>query len=56
MNYAASHSHEEATIQEFRDSPEEAAAYLNAVLGDGDQEEVLLALRRITTALGGDLK
>ena len=53
MNYAASHSHEEATIQEFRDSPEEAAAYLNAVLGDGDQDEVLLALRRITTAFGG---
>ena len=44
MNYAASHPHEEATIQEFRDSPEEATAYLNAVLGDGDQEEVLLAL------------
>ena len=56
MNYAASRSHEEATIQEFRDSPEEATAYLNAVLGDGDQKEVLLALRRITTALGGDLK
>jgi hypothetical protein len=32
------------------------AAYLSAVLEDGDQEEVLLALRRITAALGGALK
>lgn len=46
-------SHEEATIQEFKDSPQEAAAYLSAVLEDGDQEEVLLALRRIATAFGG---
>ena len=56
MNYAAYQPHEEATIQEFRDSPEEAAAYLNAVLEDGDQEEVLLALRRITIAFGTDMK
>ena len=53
MKFAASRSHEEATIQEFKDSPHEAAAYLSAVLEDGDQEEVLLALRRITTAFGG---
>jgi probable addiction module antidote protein len=53
MKHAASVSHEEATIQEFKDSPQDAAAYLSAVLEDGDQEEVLLALRRITTAYGG---
>ena len=51
--HAASVSHEEATIQEFKDNPQEAAAYLSAVLEDGDQEEVLLALRRITRAFGG---
>ncbi len=53
MKHAASRSHEEATIQELKDNPQEAAAYLNAVLVDGDQEEVMLALRRITSAFGG---
>lgn len=53
MNHAASVTHEEATVREFKDNPQEAAAYLSAVLEDGDQEEVLLALRRITTAFGG---
>lgn len=53
MKHAASVSHEDATILEFKDSPQEAAAYLSAVLEDGDQEEVLLALRRITMAFGG---
>jgi probable addiction module antidote protein len=53
LNYAGSVSHEVATIQEFKDQPQEAAAYLNAVLEDGDQEEVLLALRRITAEFRG---
>ena len=30
-----------------------AAAYLDAVLDDGDQEEFLLALRRLSAAFGG---
>ncbi len=53
MKHAASVSHEDATIQEFKDNPQEAAAYLSAVLEDGDQKEVMLALRRIATAFGG---
>lgn len=44
--------HEEATIQSFRDDPIFAAEYLNAVLADGDQEELLVALRRIAKAHG----
>ncbi len=32
--------------------PDEAAAYLNAALGDGDQEVFLLALRHVTEARG----
>lgn len=52
MNNTASVSHEDATAQEFKDNPQEAAEYLSAVLHDGDQEEVLLALRRIATAFG----
>lgn len=56
MNHAACVSHEDATIQEFKNNHLEAAAYLSSVLEDGDQEEVLLALRRITSALGGGPK
>ncbi len=33
-----------------------AAAYLNAVLEDGDQEEIMLALRRVSEAHGGIAK
>ena len=46
-------THEEATIASFRDDPEFAAEYLNAVLEDGDQQELLLALRRMAEAFGG---
>lgn len=46
-------SHEEATIASFRDDPDFAADYLNAVLEDGDQQELLLALRRMAEAFGG---
>jgi len=45
-------SHEEATIESFKKDPEYAAEYLNAVLEDGSQEELMLALRRIATAHG----
>jgi len=46
-------NHGEATIASFRDDPEFAAEYLNAVLEDGDQQELLLALRRMAEAFGG---
>lgn len=45
-------SHEEATIESFKQDPDYAAEYLNAVLEDGDQEELMLALRRIASAFG----
>jgi probable addiction module antidote protein len=45
-------SHEDATIESFRRDPEFAAEYLNAVLEDGTQEELMLALRRIAEAFG----
>jgi probable addiction module antidote protein len=45
--------HEQATIDSLRDDPRLAAAYLDAVLEDGDQEEFLLALRRLSEACGG---
>ena len=43
-------SHDEATAQMFRKDPALAAEYLNAVLQDGDQAEVLVALRHIVNA------
>lgn len=53
VDVAASRDHELATIESLRANPEFAAAYLDAVLDDGDQEEFLLALRRLSEACGG---
>ncbi len=49
----ATRSHEAATVESFRNHPKLAAEYLNAVLQDGDQEELMLALRRLSEAHGG---
>jgi probable addiction module antidote protein len=46
-------SHHEATVESFRKDPDFAAAYVNAVLNDGDQEEFLDALRYLADAGGG---
>jgi probable addiction module antidote protein len=46
-------SDEKAVIESLKDDPEYAVVYLNAILEDGDQEEILLALRRMTAAFGG---
>lgn len=45
--------HDEATIESFRKDPAFAAEYLNTVLEEGDQEELLQALRYIAKAFGG---
>lgn len=45
--------HEEATIESFRRDPRFAAGYLNAILEEGDQEELLLALHYMARAFGG---
>ena len=50
---AVSRNHEDAMIESLRSDPEFAAAYLDSVLEDGDQEEFLLALRRLSEASGG---
>ena len=46
-------THEEATIQSFRNNPAFAAEYVNGVLEDGEEAALFLALRRITEAFGG---
>jgi probable addiction module antidote protein len=49
----ASQSHEEGTVASFRRQPKFAAAYLNAVFADGDQREIMTALRYVAQAFGG---
>lgn len=49
----ASQSHEDATVESFRKDPALAVRYLNSILEDGDQEELMLALRRMAKAFGG---
>lgn len=46
-------THHEATVESFRRDPKFAAAYLNAVLDDGDRAELMTALRYVTEAFGG---
>lgn len=48
-----SRSHEDAKLASFRDDPAYASDYLNAVLEDGDQEELLETLRYLAQAFGG---
>ena len=44
-------SHEEATIEMFRKDPAFAAEYLNAILVDGDETDLVLALRTLSKAI-----
>lgn len=45
--------HESATIESFQRDSHFAAEYLNAVLADGDQDELMVALRYMAEAFGG---
>jgi len=53
MELRPSRPDEEAVIEELRDAPEYAAECLNAVLEDGDQQELMAALRHIAQPRGG---
>lgn len=46
-------SNDEAMAETFREEPEYAVAFLNSILEDGDQAELLIALRQMTKAFGG---
>jgi probable addiction module antidote protein len=46
-------SHDDAMAELFRDDPGFATDYLNSVLEDGEQPDVLVALRQMTKAFGG---
>ncbi len=46
-------THDEATIESFRRDPKFAVAYINAILKDGDHQELMSGLRYATAAFGG---
>lgn len=46
-------SHDEALGESLRADPAFAAEYLNAIIDDGDQAELMVALRQVADALGG---
>ena len=45
--------HEDAMAEIYREDPAYAFELLNSILEDGDQSELLIALRQMTTAFGG---
>lgn len=48
--------HDEAMAEIFRENPAHAVDVINAILEDGDQGELLSALRQMTKAFGGAAK
>lgn len=46
-------SHDEAMAELFREDPQFAVEYLNDLLQDGEQADLLVALRQIADARGG---
>ncbi|MDR2189519.1 MAG: addiction module antidote protein [Azonexus sp.] len=46
-------SHDEAMAEIFRKDPYYAAELLNSILEDGEQGELLIALRQMAKAFGG---
>ena len=45
--------HDESMAEQFRDDPEFALQLINSILEDGDQAELLIALRQLAKAFGG---
>ena len=46
-------SRDDAMAETFREDPQYAVDLLNAILADGDQAELLIALRQLAKAFGG---
>lgn len=46
-------AHDEAMAERFQKDPVYAVAFLNSILEDGEQGELLLALRQMARAFGG---
>jgi probable addiction module antidote protein len=50
---AKDRTHDEAMAETFKKDPGYAIELLNSILEDGDQAELLIALRQMTKAFGG---
>lgn len=46
-------THDEAMAEMYREDPAYAVQLLNSILEDGDQSELLIALRQMTKVFGG---
>ncbi len=46
-------NHDEAMAEEFKQNPAYAVELLNGILEDGEQGELLIALRQMAKAFGG---
>jgi probable addiction module antidote protein len=46
-------AHDDAMAELFRDDPAFAVDYLNSVIEEGDQADLLIALRQLAAASGG---
>lgn len=46
-------THDEAMVELFNEDPSYAVELLNGILEDGEQAELLIALRQMTNAFGG---
>lgn len=46
-------AHDESMAELFREDPAFAAKYVDEVLNDGDQADLLIALRQLAQAFGG---
>lgn len=46
-------THDDAMAEMYREDPAYAVQLLNGILEDGDQSELLIALRQMTKAFGG---
>src|SRR5438105_12762572 len=46
-------AHDDAMAEVFRDDPAFATQYLNTILEEGDQSDLLIALRQMAKAFGG---
>ena len=46
-------SHDDAMVELFKDDPQFAAHYLDEILRDGEQADLLVALRQMAAAFGG---
>jgi len=51
--YPRDRRYDEAVVEVFQADPAVAVELLNSILADGDQAELLIALRQMTKAFGG---